>query len=62
MAKYVCAVAETVVWERHYVIEADNLAEAAEKAERGETISEEDIKLQGVINREILAGGPVLID
>ena len=57
MPNFVFSVTETVVWERSYVVEAADLAEATEKAERGETVSEEDIKLEGVTNRQVLAGG-----
>jgi len=46
-------IAESQVHVRRYVVEADTEEEAREMAQRGETIEEEDIKFDGVTNREI---------
>lgn len=53
MAIYTAIVLETVVNEVRYTIEADSQAEANEKAERGETESEEHVRTQGVVGREV---------
>jgi DNA-directed RNA polymerase subunit RPC12/RpoP len=60
MAKFTFAVRETCVWERIYLVEAPSQSEAAEKAGRGETFHEDDIKFVKVLSREITAGGPLL--
>ena len=60
MPQFAFEIAESQVHVRRYVVEADTEEKAREMAERGETIEEEDIKFDGVTNREITqALGPV---
>ena len=51
---YIFYVLETQVVEKIYRVEAENGQEAREKAERGETLSEEEVKIVGVQDRNIL--------
>jgi len=53
MRMYRFAVTETRNFEVEYVVEAETEEEAREKAESGETVSEEEIGLTGVSDRYV---------
>ena len=50
---YAAIVEEMVVTRRRYLIRANSIEEARDKAERGETEYEADIKTLGVVNRAV---------
>lgn len=62
MKKYSFVVEEAVRIERLYIVIAEDEEEAHDKAMRGETISETDIKFCGVMDRIILSAGEVVDD
>ena len=53
MAIYTAIVIETVAQHVRYEIEAESEQEAQEKAYIGDTISETNLRTDGVINREV---------
>jgi hypothetical protein len=55
MATFEIEVIETIAVNKLYVIEADSIEEAEQKALIGDTIEETSLTLGDVINREIAA-------
>lgn len=55
MGKFYVTVRETRVVECQYEVDADNERDAAGLAEMGDTVSSEDLSIDGVINREVVS-------
>lgn len=53
MKQFHIRVTEIVTNEVDYVVEAENAAEALEKAEIGETVKEGHVRINGVSGREV---------
>lgn len=58
MPLYEVDVTETVAYHRRYIVEADNALAAHDRAEVGETVGEETLKTEGVVNRVVQALKP----
>ncbi len=53
MPQFQFTVLETVVQEKIYTVEAETEEQARAKAEEGDTVSEEFVKIEGVSERDI---------
>ena len=61
MPKFSFTVMERIEHECLYIVEAVDMDEAEQKAERGETVDEQEIKIHGVTSREIVDAGVLIL-